>query len=97
MPALPVEVTVPSLLKDCTGDRTHFLLEAEAGTTVAGALELLLQRHPLLRLHLYDEQERQRKHVLIYYNQDNIAWLERLDLPLRPGDSLSVVQNVSGG
>jgi molybdopterin converting factor small subunit len=97
MPALPVEVTVPSLLKDCTDNHTRFLLEAEVGTTVAGALQLLLARHPLLRLHLYDEQERQRKHVLIYYNQDNIAWLEGLDTPLRPGDSLSVVQNVSGG
>jgi molybdopterin converting factor small subunit len=97
MPALPVEVTVPSLLKDCTDNQTRFLLEAEVGTTVAGALQLLLARHPLLRLHLYDEQERQRKHVLIYYNQDNIAWLEGLDTPLRPGDSLSVVQNVSGG
>lgn len=97
MAALPVQVTVPSLLKDCTGDRTHFVLETEAGTTVAGALEQLLARHPLLRLHLYDEQERQRKHVLIYYNQENIAWLERLDTPLQPGDSLSVVQNVSGG
>jgi molybdopterin synthase sulfur carrier subunit len=34
---------------------------------------------------------------LIFYNEESIAWLERLDVPLRPGDRLHVLQAVSGG
>jgi molybdopterin synthase sulfur carrier subunit len=91
---MPIEVTVPALLRDCTGNRTCFHLEAG---TLAEALGTLLERYPLLRLHLYDEAERLRPHVLVYYNQENIAWLDRLDIPLQPGDALTVLQNVSGG
>jgi sulfur-carrier protein len=91
---MQVEVTIPSLLSDCVGNRTCFSLEAG---TVAEALERLRQTYPLLRVHLYDEQERLRRHVLIYYNDESIAWLDRLDMPLQPGDRLTVLQNVSGG
>ena len=44
-------LTVPSPLRDCTGDRTAFPLEAG---TVAEALREMLERYPLLRFHLYD-------------------------------------------
>ncbi len=91
---MPIEVSVPSLLKDCTNHQTCFLLEAG---TLAEALQRLVQHYPLLRVHLYDETERLRPHVLIYYNEESIAWLDRLDLPLQPGDRLQVLQAVSGG
>jgi sulfur-carrier protein len=35
--------------------------------------------------------------VLIFYNAESIAWLERLDVPLQPGDRLDLLQAVSGG
>jgi molybdopterin converting factor small subunit len=91
---LEIEVTVPSLLSDCTGGRTCFTM---TGGTLDEVLRGMLTRYPLLRIHLYDEQERLRRHVLIFYNEESIAWLERLDLPLRPGDRVTVLQNVSGG
>jgi sulfur-carrier protein len=91
---MPVDVRVPALLRDCTNDKTHFTLEA---TTLAEALAKLVQEYPLLRVHLYDVGGQLRQHVLIFYNDDNVKWLERLDLPLQPGDCLSVVQAVSGG
>jgi sulfur-carrier protein len=91
---MPIEVRVPALLRDCTNQKTRFALEA---ATLAEALTKLVQEYPLLRVHLYDEMGQLRQHVLIFYNDDNIKWLERLDLPLQPGDRLSVVQAVSGG
>ena len=91
---MQISVTVPSLLRDCTGDQTGFTLEAG---TVAEALQEMLECHPLLRFHLYDDAEKLRPHLLIYYNDQNIAWLETLDVPLRAGDELLVLQNVSGG
>ncbi|MBI3970727.1 MAG: MoaD/ThiS family protein [Chloroflexi bacterium] len=89
-----IKVCVPSLLRDCAGNQTHFSLEA---CTLDEAIQVLLETYPLLRFHLYDEADRLRQHVLMYYNDQNISWLERLDVPLRPGDELRVLQNVSGG
>lgn len=91
---MAVSVSIPSLLEDCVGGRTRFSVD---GATLAEALDALLTTYPLLRLHLYDEAQRLRKHVLLFYNDQNIARLERLDMPLRPGDRLTVLQNVSGG
>lgn len=91
---MQLEVTVPSLLADCVGGRSRFSLEA---ATLAEALERLRATYPLLRLHLFDEQERLRPHVVIFYNDESIAWLSSLEVSLRPGDRLHVVQAVSGG
>lgn len=91
---MAIEVRVPALLRDCTEQQTRFSLEA---TTLEEALVRLVQEYPLLRRHLYDEAGQLRQHVLIFFNDENIKWLKRLDVPLQPGDRLSVVQAVSGG
>jgi adenylyltransferase/sulfurtransferase len=91
---MQIEVRVPAMLRGCTNEQTRFTLDA---ATVADALARLVQEYPLLRRHLYDEAGAQRQHVLIFYNDDNIKWLDKLDVPLKAGDRLSVVQAVSGG
>lgn len=92
--ATQIEVTLPSLLRDSVGGRDPVLA---SGATLAEALDDLLAQHPLLRIHLYDEQGRLRPHVLVYLNSENIAWLDSPDAPLRPGDQVHVLQAVSGG
>ncbi|WP_274649314.1 MoaD/ThiS family protein [Paenibacillus humicola] len=91
---MSIEVSVPSLLADCTGGRSRFRLEAD---TLEDALERLLGDYPLLRHHLYRESGELRPHVLLYYNDQNIAWLADRRIPLREGDRLLVLQAVSGG
>ncbi|HUL52699.1 MAG TPA: MoaD/ThiS family protein [Opitutaceae bacterium] len=91
---MQIEVTIPSLLADSTGDRRHFPLEAD---TLAGALRRLLEDYPQLRPHLYDETMRLRRHVLIFFNDDNLALIEDRSIRLKTGDRLQVVQAVSGG
>ena len=91
---MQLEVSVPPMLRDCTQGRPRFCVDA--GTLEEG-LRRLLDAYPLLRVHLYDEADRLRRHVLIFYNEENTAWLERLDIPLRPGDRLTILQAVSGG
>jgi sulfur-carrier protein len=92
--SVAIEVTVPTILRDCTGGRNPVTIEA---ATLAQALERLRETYPLLRIHLYDETEQLRPHVLIFYNEESTHWLERLDVPLRPGDRLTILQAVSGG
>ena len=89
-----VEVAVPGLLSDCIGSRRRLHIEAD---TISGALTSLFHEHPRLRVHVYDERGHTRRHVLIYYNDTNTAWLETLDVPLREGDRITILQAVSGG
>ncbi|MBP1995287.1 MoaD/ThiS family protein [Paenibacillus eucommiae] len=89
-----ISVSIPSLLRDCTSGKVVFELEAQ---TLREAVELLPVMYPLLRVHLYTESGQLRQHVLLFYNDDNLAWLDNLDLPLREGDRLVVFQAVSGG
>lgn len=89
-----LEVAIPGLLRDCTGGAARVTVEA---TTISDALDRLLGAWPLLRVHLFDETGRLRRHVLIFHNQDSIARLPHLDVPLRHGDRLQIIQAVSGG
>ncbi|NHN28210.1 MoaD/ThiS family protein [Paenibacillus agricola] len=91
---MELAVSVPSLLRDCTGGKSHFTLEAD---TLDHAMKRLLADYPLLNHHIFDEAGKLRQHVLIYYNEDNIEWLEHRQIPLQVGDKLMVLQAVSGG
>jgi sulfur-carrier protein len=89
-----IKVSIPSMLRDCCSGKVQFELDAN---TLGEAVSLLLDTYPLLRVHLYKETGELREHVLLFYNDENIAWLTSLDLPLQPGDKLTVMQAVSGG
>jgi sulfur-carrier protein len=91
---MEVSVNLPGLLRDSVGGNRCITV---MGTTLREALRDMQERYPRLRVHLYDEQGQTRPHVLIYYNSDNVAWLETLDVPLQPGDQVHVLQAVSGG
>lgn len=92
--ATSIEVTVPTILRDCTGGRNTVTIEAH---TLAEALERLRATYPLLNVHLYDQAGQMRPHVLIFYNEESTRWLDTLDVPLNPGDRLEILQAVSGG
>ncbi len=94
MADISITIRVPAILQDCTGGNRQVTIEA---ATLAQALQRLRETYPLLRVHLYDEAEKLRRHVQIFYNEESTRWLETLDLPLQPGDRLEILQAVSGG
>jgi molybdopterin converting factor small subunit len=87
-----VHVRLPSLLEPITGTRS---VTVEAAT-VAEAVAALIEAEPRLRVHLYDEQGRRRLHVRLFWNDDDIDWLDG-DPVAHDGDVLTVMQAVSGG
>jgi molybdopterin converting factor small subunit len=91
---MEVPVTLPSLLADCTGGRRDVAVEA---TTLQGALDALLAGYPLLRPHLLTETGRLREHVNLFLNDQNARWIDDWGIELSPGDTLTVIQAVSGG
>jgi molybdopterin converting factor small subunit len=83
-------VLIPSPLRSYTGERE---VEA-AGATLAEILADLERRYPGLRFRMVDEQDRMRPHIRFFVNGEQVFDLAR---PLRPGDSVQIVQALSGG
>ena len=92
MPAVVVEL--PSMLANAAAGAREL---PARGATLRGALDDLFARHPALRVHLFDETGRLRRHVLCFLNGRNTRWEDTLDLPLAEGDRVTVLQAVSGG
>ncbi len=89
-----VTVHLPSLLGPIVNGAESISVE---GGTVAEALAALVDRHPALQVHLFDERGGIRRHVLCFHNGTNTRWLKSLDAPVADGDTITILQAVSGG
>jgi molybdopterin synthase sulfur carrier subunit len=67
------------------------------GRTVREALEAVFREHPKLRSYILDDQDRLRKHVVIYVNEARIADRDGLTDPVGESDEIFVFQALSGG
>lgn len=94
MNAIDVPIALPALLAPFIGGVTEVTVQA---SSIQEALDKLLLAQPKLRVHLYDQDGAQRQHVLILYNGQSIRWFPSLDAPLSAGDSITILQLVSGG
>jgi molybdopterin synthase sulfur carrier subunit len=65
-----------------------------AGATIAELLADLDRQYPGLRFRVIDEQDRMRAHMRFFVNGEQVFDLAR---PLRSGDSVQIVQALSGG
>ncbi len=91
---MEIEVSVPALLADFTGGQRRFVVEAD---TVRGAVEQMLQAYPPLRRQLFEEDGKLRQHIVLFHNGEMISWNAPNIEPIEVGDTLQVLQAVSGG
>jgi molybdopterin converting factor small subunit len=89
-----VKVRLPGLLAQILGGSKQIEVEAD---TLQGALNRLLADAPALKVHLYDESGQLRPHVNLFYNDTNTRWLSTLETAVHDGDTITVMQAVSGG
>lgn len=94
MTPIDVPIAIPSMLHANTGGRSEVIVSA---ATIQQAIDALLKAYPILENNLYESPGKLRQHVWIFYNEDNTRWMDSLDVPLKPGDRLTVLQAVSGG
>ena len=85
-----MKILIPGPLRSYTRGRE---VEA-AGTTLAELLADLDRRYPGLRFRMVDEQDRIRPHMRCFVNGELVADMR---CPLRHGDTLQIVQALSGG
>jgi len=67
------------------------------GSTVAEAMESLIEQHPDLQQHLFNGQKDLRPFVNLYLNSEDIRHLQKLDTPIQPDDRLMIVPSIAGG
>ena len=82
------------MLAQFTDDLRSFSVRAG---TVREALDGAVEAYPMLRIHLQDEAGVQRPHVNVYYNDTELRQLGSLDVAVRDGDQITIIQSVSGG
>ena len=87
-------VELPELLAGVLGGVRRVEVE---GDTCRQALEDAFRRHPALKVHVVDERGALRRHVLCFLNGENTRWDNSLDRPLADGDTITILQAVSGG
>ena len=92
MPEISVEL--PSLLAQAAGGTRRISV---SGESLRDALDDLKRRYPTVAIHLFDETGDFREHVLCFLNDVNFRWLDSLDHPINDGDTIIVLQAVSGG
>jgi molybdopterin synthase sulfur carrier subunit len=85
-----VKVLIPTPLLSYTRER-----EVEAsGATLRELLADLDRQYPGLRFRVVDEQDTMRPHMRFFVNNEQVFDLTH---PLRPADSVILVQALSGG
>jgi molybdopterin synthase sulfur carrier subunit len=67
------------------------------GNNLGAALEQVFVLHPKLRLYVVDEQNRLRKHVVIFLNGARLTAADWPGHPVGISDEVHVLQALSGG
>lgn len=67
-----------------------------AGGTVGEALANLVDQHPELRAHLFNEDEL-RSFVNIFIGDEDIRFLQGLDTEIDATESLRIIPSIAGG
>jgi adenylyltransferase/sulfurtransferase len=91
---MSVTVFIPTALRQFAGDRAEISVDAR---TVGEALEKVTGEHAELRRHLYGEQGALRNFVNVYVNDDDIRHGQKLETPVKDGDTISIVPAIAGG
>lgn len=86
-----MNVRIPSPLRSYTGQQA---VVAGAGTTVSMVLGDLDRRYPGLRFRMVDEQDRLRKHMKVFVNDEAVRDLETA---VAESDEITIMQALSGG
>src|SRR2546423_2036330 len=91
---MAVTVFIPTALRQFAEDKQEISVDAR---TVGEALDKVTGEHAELRKHLYGEQGALRNFVNVYVNDEDIRATERLETPVKDGDTISIVPAIAGG
>ena len=91
---MAVTITIPTALRQYADEQSSLSLEAE---TVGDLLRGLVELHPGLGKHLFNEQGGLRSFVNIYVGDEDIRYLDGEATSLRDGETISIIPAIAGG
>jgi molybdopterin converting factor small subunit len=91
---MSLKVVIPAPLRKFTSGAE--LVEVEA-TTVKEVLDRVDSRFPGFRDSVCDESGSLRRFINIYYNGEDVRFLENLATPVQDGAEVAIVPAISGG
>ena len=93
---MTVQVVLPGVLADLAGGSRHLEL-APSDATLAGLLDELSARHPVLGRRIRDEAGAVRRFVNVYVDGEDVRWQGGLASAVRDGAVVEVLPSVAGG
>jgi len=91
---MTILVRIPGPLRDTCEGAAELSLTAP---TIAAALNLIEERHPLLYRGICDETGTVRRHINLFINKSLVRAPQGLTTQLSPGDVITIMPAVSGG
>jgi len=91
---MSLKVSIPTPLRRYTDG--NGVVEV-SGSSVAGALDSLLEKYPSLKKQLYTDEGKLRSFVNVYLNDDDIRYLQKTETTVKAGDTISIVPSIAGG
>ena len=87
-------IRIPVPLRKVTNNLEVVTIE---GTTISEVLMMLCSRYPALYERLFDENEKIRRFINIFLNDEDIKFLKELDTEVKETDEISIVPAIAGG
>lgn len=91
---MAISILIPTALRNFTAGNDTVSVEA---SNVSEALGSLVEKHPDLKKHLYNDEGQLRHFVNIYVNDEDIRYTEKGATPVKDGDAISIVPSIAGG
>ena len=91
---MSVTVRFPASLRQLVGHQAE--VQAEGGT-LREVIEGLASQNAEIKHRLLDDAGELRRFVNAYVNEEDVRFLQKLDTPLKEGDEVSIVPQISGG
>lgn len=92
---MTIKIHVAGHLKDYTGESVD--LEIQGAKDVLDVIIQLDARVPGIRDRILDEQDRTRRYINIYVNEENIRGLDGEATKAKDGDVIYILPSVAGG
>lgn len=67
------------------------------GATVDDVLRNAVVKYPALKFHLFDSNNKLRRHINVFVNDQNVRELDGLGTKLREEDRVMLMASISGG
>jgi adenylyltransferase/sulfurtransferase len=67
------------------------------GSDVAAVLEAAVEEYPLLKKHLFNDEDQLRPFVNLFLDEENVNQLDGLNTSLSDQDTLLIIPSIAGG